>query len=86
MTRYVIDAALFRARMSAIAMQRTPEPTDPGTPGCWFGGVPTMPAEYDWPIFTFPHQPHRGFQVPMHFYVQISLQYLPRNRAAGKMH
>ncbi|MEO1600547.1 MAG: hypothetical protein AAFU49_08780 [Pseudomonadota bacterium] len=86
MTRYEIDAALFRARMPAIAMPRTQEPTDPGTPGCWFGGEPTLPAEYDWPIFTFPHKPYRGFQVPMHFYVQIKLQYLPRDRAVGKMH
>ena len=78
-----VDAMMFRARMPSIAMLPVPRGDDgtlhgTGTPGCWLRGAPSLPPEYEWPIFTFPHEPYQGFQVPMHFVVQINLQYLPR--------
>ena len=74
MTPDEIDALLFRKRKPAIAMLRTREQTGPGTPGCWFGGEPTLPAEIEWPIFE-----HRdALKIPMHFLVQINLAYVPR--------
>ena len=76
-----IDQLLFKARQPAIAMLRTPYATDAGTPGCWFGGEPTLPPEIDWPIYT--HQ-KTGLEIPMHFLVQINLEYLPTRCRANR--
>ncbi|MEL6218640.1 MAG: DUF1963 domain-containing protein [Pseudomonadota bacterium] len=80
-----IDAKLFRARVPAIAMLRTPQATDPGTPGCWFGGDPTLPAEIPWPYYKPTEREAYGIRyedpdltIPMHFLVQINLAYCPR--------
>ncbi|MEO0994040.1 MAG: DUF1963 domain-containing protein [Pseudomonadota bacterium] len=85
MTPDEIDAALFRARVPAIAMLRTPQATDPGTPGCWFGGEPTLPAEIPWPYYKPNEREARviiyedpELAIPMHFLVQINLAYCPR--------
>ncbi|MEO1601515.1 MAG: DUF1963 domain-containing protein, partial [Pseudomonadota bacterium] len=72
-----IDAAIFRARMPAIAMLHTPNQTDPGTPGCWFGGEPTLPPAIPWPIYKHVYQPRPGVEVPMSFLAQINLEHLP---------
>lgn len=79
MTPDGIDAALFRARVPAIAMLRTPKATDPGTPGCWFGGEPTLPPEIPGPIYEYRNgELGIALDIPMHFLVQINLDYLPR--------
>lgn len=70
-----IDAILWRVRKPAIAMVRVKNQTDPGTPGCWFGGKPTLPPNIDWPIY---HNQRPQVSVPMHFLVQINLAYMPR--------
>jgi hypothetical protein len=74
MTEDEIEAALARARVPAIAMLRTPQPTDAGTPGCWFGGEPTLPPEIEWPVYTHEES---GLDIPMHFLVQMNLAHLP---------
>ncbi|MEM9045974.1 MAG: DUF1963 domain-containing protein [Pseudomonadota bacterium] len=71
-------ALLFRHRMPAIALLKTPKITDEGTPGCWMGNQPTLPPEIEWPSFTVPNGQHQGLTVPMHCILQINLQYLPR--------
>lgn len=73
-----LNVSLAAARHPAIAMLKTPRPEDSGTPGCWFGGQPTLPTEIDWPIYKYPYEPYEGFSVPMHFLAQINLQLLPR--------
>lgn len=75
MTDDEIDAALFRARVPAIAMLRTRHATDAGTPGCWFGGAPGLPPWIPWPVFSHPEI---GIEIPMHHLVQINLAYCPR--------
>ena len=77
MSRDEIDAILFRKRMPAIAMLRTAEQSTKGTPGCWFGGSPTLPAEIEWPIFDYVDGA-TTYHIPMHFLVQFNLALVPR--------
>lgn len=49
MTPEKVDAAIFWTCMPAIVMLHTPNQTDPGTPGCRFGGQHTLQREIPWP-------------------------------------
>ncbi|MFK7943997.1 MAG: DUF1963 domain-containing protein, partial [Paracoccaceae bacterium] len=69
-----IDALIRAKRQPAIALLRTAAVDDPGTPGCWFGGSPTLPADIDWPVYVHTD----GTRIPMHFLVQINLAQLPQ--------
>lgn len=62
-------------RQPAICMLHTSGSEDEGTPGCWFGGDPTLPPEIDWPVYK-----HRdtGTVIPLTFLAQINLDHLPR--------
>ncbi len=70
-----IEAWMARRRQPAIAMLHTAKPDDEGTPGCWFGGDPTLPPDVEWPIYK-----HRqsGLELPHHFLAQINLAYVPQ--------
>ena len=79
MTEAEIEALIASKRKPAIAMLRTAQRTDTGTPGCWFGGAPTLPAEIDWPVYAHDaYYLDKPFEIPMHFLVQINLAYVPR--------
>lgn len=67
------EALIAASRTPAIAMVTGPGPNQPGAPGCWFGGEPTLPPNIDWPYYV--HE--TGLAVPMHFLVQINLAELP---------
>jgi len=65
------------AGVPAVAMLATQYETDPGAPGCWFGGAPTLPPEIPWPCFEFTFS-GAAYSVPMHFFAQIDLAQVPR--------
>ena len=71
-----IDGHLLRARKLAAILLRTPQQTDEGMPGCYFGGRPTLPPHIDWP--TYKSGVPGLDPVPLHFILQINLKYLPR--------
>lgn len=58
----------------AVLLNKMPTPDTMGAPGCWLGGLPTLPPEIEWPWFVYKDQP----AVPMHFMAQINLSHLPR--------
>lgn len=66
-----IDADMAEACRTGILLNKTRQPDDPGTPGSWLGGRPTLPLEVDWPWDD-------AGVVPLHFLAQIDLRYLPR--------
>lgn len=60
---------LEQARWPGVFLRKTAHADGPGTPGCWLGGEPTLPAELDWPWY----ETEQGYSVPMHFLAQIDL-------------
>ncbi|MEM1276886.1 MAG: DUF1963 domain-containing protein [Pseudomonadota bacterium] len=67
-TQTEIDAMLFRCRRPGILLNKTLRPDDPGLPGCWLGGRPTLPPEIEWPV---------EHELPMRFLAQIDLSQIP---------
>ncbi|MEM7058110.1 MAG: DUF1963 domain-containing protein [Pseudomonadota bacterium] len=65
---------MAEAYRPGILLNKMPFPDDPGAPGCWLGGEPTLPPEIDWPSYIFDGEP----LVPMHFMEQINLAEVPR--------
>lgn len=61
------------ARRPALLLDKMPEPDAQGAPGCWLGGLPTLPPDIAWPWFTYHGRP----LCPMHFVAQIDLAALP---------
>ncbi|WP_425101454.1 DUF1963 domain-containing protein [Tropicibacter sp. S64] len=61
------------ARRPALLLDKMPRPDMPGAPGCWLGGLPTLPSDIAWPWFTYHGRP----LAPMHFVAQIDLAQLP---------
>ncbi|WGW02815.1 DUF1963 domain-containing protein [Tropicibacter oceani] len=61
----------FDGMKQGIWLRKTPAPTDAGTPGCFFGGRPNLPAQIAW-----PHYGDENLQVPLHFLLQIDLAVL----------
>ncbi|MEM1276887.1 MAG: DUF1963 domain-containing protein [Pseudomonadota bacterium] len=66
-----VDTVLAKACRTGILLNKTRHQDDPGTPGSWIGGKPTLPADIDWPWDD-------SDTVPLHFLAQIDLRYLPR--------
>ena len=58
----------------AILLNKLPRPDLPGAPGCWIGGLPTLPLEIEWPWYIYQGEP----LAPMHFIAQIRLDCLPK--------
>ena len=69
-----LQAMIDRAYRPGILMNKMPRPDDPGAPGCWLGGEPTLPPTIEWPWFLVDGQP----LVPMHHMAQINLAEVPR--------
>ena len=69
------DYAALRdaARRPALLLDKMPRPDMAGAPGCWLGGLPTLPSDIAWPWFTYFGKP----VAPMHFVAQIDLAQLP---------
>ncbi|MFW2590233.1 DUF1963 domain-containing protein [Sagittula sp. SSi028] len=61
--------------IAGIWLRKTPLDTDEGAPGCYLGGLPTLPDTYEWPIHTIDDG---AVSVPMHFLGQINLAALPQ--------
>lgn len=72
-----LDAMMDSALREGIVLMKTPAADDPGAPGCWLGGQPTLPPGIDWPWYD---QGPRA-RAPMHFLAQINLTALPRSDA-----
>lgn len=70
-----IDDALLQAHRPGIMLNKTARPDDPGASGCWLGGEPTLPAEFDWP---YTSGGEIGPGLPMQFLAQIDLAQVPR--------
>ena len=64
---------LEAAKVQGIHLRKCPSQEDAGADGCWFGGEPTLPDQYDWPWFTA----HDELKAPMHFLGQINLASVP---------
>ena len=69
-----IDAAVKAARRPAVLLNRTKFPDDPGEPGCWIRGEPSLPPEVEWPFHNV-----RGTRAPLHFVAQVNLARVPRS-------
>ena len=90
----ILEAMLEAARLSTVALMKTPTQTTPGVPGCWLGGAPTLPPEIAWPwvqdaptpdslrdLFQRTGRPIRteySLRNPMNFMSQIDLEQVPR--------
>ncbi len=70
--------ALSHARRQAVMLVKTAKCDGAGAPGCYFGGRPTLPADWDWPHYVFDPE---GISVPMHFLCQIDLEQFPATSA-----
>ncbi len=70
-----VDGKLLHAKKQAAIVLRTPQQTDDGMPGCWFGGKPTLPPDIEWP--TFKSEVPGLDPVHLHFILQINLKYVP---------
>ena len=46
-----------------------------GSPGCWFGGHPTLPPEVDWPNY---YCETLKTSIPMHFILQMNVAEIPQ--------
>jgi len=56
------------SRIKGYLLRMNWPPSAPGAPGCWFGGDPTLPAEYEWPHY---HSKAHDVSVPMVFFGQV---------------
>lgn len=75
-----LDALIKSKQKPGIALLRTSQRTDEGTPGCWFGGEPTLPKEIEWPVFnpkTMTEEDEDDIDIPMHFFAQFNLAEMP---------
>lgn len=69
----LLDTFLARSRRPAVLLCKTARGHGKGAPGCWLGGAPTLPADYDWPWYELD-----GVDtVPMHFISQLDLSHVP---------
>lgn len=75
-----IDRAIEASRRPALLLNKTKFPHDPGEPGCWLGGEPTLPPRYEW-----PHNIVKGVNSPLYFVAQIDLSCVPGSIAFPKM-
>lgn len=74
-------AAVDEMRRPALLLSKMPTRDTPGAPGCWLGGLPSMPPEIEWPWCR-----HQGKAVvPMHFVAQIDLSQVPHVPSFPKM-
>lgn len=65
-------------RRPGVLLMKTPYSDDPGVPGSWFGGEPTLPPEIEWPVHKVCSEDGQVIsEIPMHFLVQINLATLP---------
>ena len=62
-----------QATKPAVLLNKTAQAIDPGAPGCWLGGEPTLPPEIPWPWLTLDGEP----LVPLHFAAQVNLAEVP---------
>lgn len=67
-TQEEIDQAIEDARRPALLLNKTKFPDDPGEPGCWLGGAPTLPPDIEWPYHEV-----EGVMSPLYFVTQINL-------------
>ncbi len=76
MTDTDVQAAMAKYRTPAVALVKMYPRERPGTPGCWLGGQPTLPAHIPWPMYQFAQDDYPA--VPMHFLCQLDLAQFPR--------
>ncbi len=69
-----VAAEVEARRRPALMLNLMPKPEDAGVPGCWLGGLPTLPSEIDWPMADLEAE----CEIPMHFIAQIDLSQVPR--------
>lgn len=72
-----IDAAVEAARRPALLLNKMKFPDEPGEPGCWLGGAPTLPPECEW-----PHHQIADRHIPLHFIARINLATVPHATAS----
>lgn len=80
MTPEDLYALINSKQKPGIALLRTPQQTDEGTPGCWLGGEPTLPPEIEWPVFnpkTLTEEDGDDIDIPTHFFAQLNLAEMP---------
>lgn len=82
MSEAEIADLLEKGHQPGLVLVKTRKPKDPGLPGCWFGGLPTLPAHVDWPIYDAAEDEP---SVPMHFVCQINLAQVPEFEGRPEM-
>lgn len=65
---------LAQYKVPGVALIRTQLESGAGTPGCWFGGKPRLPAHIPWPVND---EWHDDPKMPMHFLCQLDLAQFP---------
>lgn len=65
------------AREPAVLIVKTRFRSDAGAPGCWIGGLPSLPDNVEWP---WRMDGDRALH-PLHFIAQINLAHLPGGAA-----
>lgn len=63
-----IQGFMDEVKEQAVLLHRTIPREKAGAPGCWLGGLPTLPDEIAWPYYK---------NTPMHFIAQLNLASLP---------
>lgn len=56
-----------------VHLRKTDTANGTGSPGCWVGGLPTLPQDIKWPYYKNEDLP----SVPMYFVAQIDLSQVP---------
>lgn len=72
-----LQAMLQQAHLPGWWLAKRAPSDAEAAPGCWLGGLPTLPADIDWPVYAQDGSP----AVPMHFLAQLDLAQVPE--AAG---
>ncbi len=68
-----MDTLFALATRPALLLTKTEFREMQGAPGCWLGGLPTLPNSHDWPWVLRDGEPY----YPMHHLAQIRLDSLP---------
>ena len=68
-----IEELIEEAKREGFLLCKTTHPEGPGAPGCWLGGLPTLPENLEWPLTQGSGIP----DIPLHFVAQINLASLP---------
>lgn len=75
-----ISPAIARVLAQAIVFRQSFPPEADPVP-CFYGGVPRVPAAFEWP--SAPHTDHPGSGLPLHFLMQVDCAALPAEARHG---